>query len=54
MPAVGFVSIDNFISLGDHPMFKAGLRISLISIAVAAVAIPLSAAVWIGLALIGF
>ena len=39
---------------GDHPMLKSYLWLSLLSIAILAVGIPLSAAAYIALALIGY
>jgi hypothetical protein len=42
------------IEFGDHPMLMSYLRLSLISIAILAACIPLSAAAFVALALIGY
>jgi hypothetical protein len=42
------------VEFGDHPMLKRYVRLSLISMAILAAGIPLSAAAYIALALIGY
>jgi hypothetical protein len=42
------------VEFGDHPMLKSYVWLSLISIAILAVGIPLSAAAYIALARIGY
>jgi hypothetical protein len=51
---VTFVCIDILRIDGDHPMLRIGLKISLISVAIAAAVIPLSVLLFVALALIGF
>jgi hypothetical protein len=53
--ARAFICIDvSPVEFGDYPMPKRYVRLSLISIAILAAGIPLSAAAYIALALIGF
>jgi hypothetical protein len=42
------------VEFGDHPMLKRYVKFSLISMAILAAGIPLSAAAYIALALIGY
>jgi hypothetical protein len=42
------------VEFGDHPMLKRYVKLSLISMAILAAGIPLSAAAYIALALIGY
>jgi hypothetical protein len=42
------------VEFGDHPMLKSYVWLSLISIAILAVGIPLSAAAYIALARVGY
>jgi hypothetical protein len=52
---IGIVGFDfSPVEFGDYPMLKRCVRFSLISIAVMAVGIPISAVAYIALALIGF
>jgi hypothetical protein len=52
-PAEAYLHRDVYRVVG-HPMFKSTLKISLISIALALAALPLSAATFIALTLIDF
>jgi hypothetical protein len=42
------------VEFGDHPMLKGCVRLSLISMAILAAGIPLSAAAYIAIVLIGY